>query len=113
MSDKIEVVKIKSSHPPTQGPFILLNKSDFDPAKGHELYTEGAPVPPPPAAVAPPVPLAVAQINAHPDAIALAADLGVDIASVVGTGKEGKITVEDVEFAAEKLTGGHEVEGEE
>ena len=37
----MEIIKVKSTHPESQGPFVLLYKSDFDPAK-HELY-EAAP----------------------------------------------------------------------
>ena len=33
-------IKIKSTHPPSQGDFVLLEEEDFDPAKGHELYEE-------------------------------------------------------------------------
>jgi hypothetical protein len=33
----IPTIKIKSTHPPTQGDFVEINESDFDPAK-HERY---------------------------------------------------------------------------
>jgi pyruvate dehydrogenase E2 component (dihydrolipoamide acetyltransferase) len=67
--------------------------------------TTPAPVAPPaptPARVAPParaVP-AAGRIHASPLARRLAADLGVDLAAVTGTGPEGAITREDVERAA-------------
>jgi len=65
-----------------------------------------APVPAPPTAprVAPPparaVPPAGVRIHASPLARRLAADLGVDLAAVRGTGPEGAITREDVERGA-------------
>lgn len=36
-----EVVAIKPTHP-GQGDFVHINKADFDPAKGHELYEPDA-----------------------------------------------------------------------
>jgi len=47
------VVRIKSTHPESQGAFVEVNESDFDPEK-HELYIAPAegplapPLPPPP-----------------------------------------------------------------
>jgi hypothetical protein len=35
-------VKIKSTHPESQGAYVDINESDFDPEKGHELYVEPA-----------------------------------------------------------------------
>lgn len=59
-------VRIKSSHSETQGPFVEINESDFDPAK-HERYDVPPPPPgpvvPPPAKAAPVDPLA----NLPPD----------------------------------------------
>ena len=43
----------------------------------------------------------VIETNATPAAIEKAAELGVDLSTIEGTGKEGKITVGDVEDAAE------------
>lgn len=61
MSDSCNTVKIKSTHPASQGPFVEINESDFDPAK-HEFFKEppAAPVLPPlpPAPLAPADPLA-------------------------------------------------------
>lgn len=34
----MEIIKIKSTHPPSQGEFVLIYKDDFDPEKGHVLY---------------------------------------------------------------------------
>ena len=56
--DSVPVIRIKSSHP-SQGEFVEINASDFDPAK-HERFDAPAPKakltlpPPPPPAVAPP-----------------------------------------------------------
>lgn len=36
---EIKVMKVKSTHPESQGPFVLINESDFD-AKVHEKYEE-------------------------------------------------------------------------
>lgn len=44
--------------------------------------------------------LGVAPINATTGALAAAEKLGVDLATVSGTGKDGKITKADVEAAA-------------
>jgi hypothetical protein len=33
-------IKIKSTHPESQGPFVIINESDFD-ADKHALYVEG------------------------------------------------------------------------
>jgi len=38
---KCPVVKIKSTHPETQGAFVEINETDFD-AEKHELYVEPA-----------------------------------------------------------------------
>ncbi len=38
-----EIIKIKSTHPASQGPFVLIYKDEFDPEKGHELYDENVP----------------------------------------------------------------------
>jgi len=32
------IVRIKSTHPESQGEFVEINASDFDPKMGHELY---------------------------------------------------------------------------
>lgn len=49
MSETCPTVKIKSTHPESQGPFVEINESDFD-AKKHQRYEEpkkAAPVKPP------------------------------------------------------------------
>lgn len=33
-------IKIKSTHPESQGEFVLIEEADFDPEKGHELLEE-------------------------------------------------------------------------
>lgn len=54
----------------------------------------------------PPAPAAAAAVEtkATDKAIELAADAGIDISTIVGTGRGGKVTVEDVEAAIEKLS---------
>lgn len=83
-----ETVKIKSSHP-SQGEFVEINASDFDATK-HELFgDEGSKTPK--AAGAPAALSATAQ--------KLVDDNGLDISKIVGTGKDGAITVADVKAA--------------
>lgn len=41
-------IRIKSSHPASQGPFVLIEEADFDPDK-HSLFDVPAPAPEPPA----------------------------------------------------------------
>ena len=64
---------------------------------------EAASVPPAPPAPAAPVPVAKSEgdrIKASPLAKRIAAELGVDLAGVTGTGPNGRIVKEDVEAAA-------------
>jgi pyruvate dehydrogenase E2 component (dihydrolipoamide acetyltransferase) len=70
--------------------------------------TKSAPAASPPAKTlipaaqpAPPAPAAEAPAQATPIAQKMAADLGVDLSSVTGSGAQGKITKEDVKAAAE------------
>lgn len=37
----METIKIASTHPESQGPYVLINAEDFD-AKQHKLYEEKA-----------------------------------------------------------------------
>jgi pyruvate dehydrogenase E2 component (dihydrolipoamide acetyltransferase) len=62
-----------------------------------------APVPAlaPRAAATPPTGLGMARIHISPVARKLARDLGIDLASVAGTGPGGRITLEDVQRAAQ------------
>jgi len=100
MSNEIcKTVKIMPSHK-SQGAFVEINESDFD-AQKHKLYKGGEIAPPQPVAVdAVPAPEAFAT----KEAAELAADAGIDLASVIGTGKNGKVTAKDVEKAIEDLT---------
>jgi hypothetical protein len=43
----VEVMRVVSWHPPTQGAFVEINAADFDPAR-HTLYTADAAPPFPP-----------------------------------------------------------------
>lgn len=107
----VKTVKIMPSHP-SQGAFVEINESDFD-AQKHKLYTAGEPAkepaksakiaPPPPAAVPAPAPVS-ADVKITSDAQKLADEAGLDLANVVGTGHNGKITVKDVENAIDALT---------
>jgi hypothetical protein len=36
------VIQIKSTHPETQGDFVLNEETDFDAARGHELFEPAA-----------------------------------------------------------------------
>ena len=95
-----ETVKTVKVHPwgKGQGAFVEINEKDFD-AQKHKLYGSVAPPPPAPVAV-----VDGELTHATVKAVELAAESGIDLASVVGTGKNGKITAEDVEAAIEKLT---------
>lgn len=88
----VKTVKIKSTHPETQGDFVEINETDYD-AKKHELFEEGDA----PAAKQP----KPAKINATAEAIKFAEDAGFSLEGVKGTGKKGVITVEDVQDAIE------------
>ena len=92
MSHVCKTIKIKSSHPESQGEFVEINEADFD-AKKHELYV-GNDLPPA-------APAKVATVKATPEAIQFAEEAGFDISTVKGTGKKGIITVEDVQDAIE------------
>lgn len=46
MSDDIEVIKVKPSHP-SQGEFVLINASDFDPERHVRVGDGEAPAPVP------------------------------------------------------------------
>lgn len=41
-SHDIPTVNIKSTHFESQGAFVVINATDFDPAKGHVLYEPDA-----------------------------------------------------------------------
>lgn len=106
MSHEIcKTVRIKSTDPKTQGAFVEINECDFN-DKVHTLFqpTVPAPVAPTPIRVGNENPPPPAPVNATDKALELAADAGIDITSVVGTGKNGKVTAEDVEAAIENLT---------
>lgn len=84
-----ETVKIKSSHP-SQGDFVEINVSDFDESK-HKLFgTEE--VSKTPKTVDAPVALSATAQK-------LVDDNGLDVTKIVGTGKDGSITVADVKAA--------------
>ncbi len=89
-------VRIKSSDPKSQGAFIEINETDFDPKK-HTLYKGIASDDMP----APPAPVAVVGPNATDKAVELANDAGIDLSTIKGTGRGGQITVKDVETAIE------------
>ena len=95
-----DTLKVKSSDPKNQGEYVLINVEDFD-KELHELFGDekapegdkddkGDKEP------------------AEPSKTAkkLAADNGIDLATVQGTGKDGAITVNDVKKAvADKNAG--------
>lgn len=98
-----ETVKIVSAHPASQGAYIEINKGDYD-AKIHTLYDvsgkheNNADKPE-----------TKEEANeadspfSSPAAEKLAFDFNIPAASIVGTGKNGKITKPDVEKAIESL----------
>jgi pyruvate dehydrogenase E2 component (dihydrolipoamide acetyltransferase) len=70
------------------------------PAKKAEPKPAAAAVPPAPAATASIAPGSDAGRRVNPVVRRLASELGVDLDNVVGTGRNGRITKEDVELAA-------------
>lgn len=92
MSHVLETMKIVSENPKSQGPFILINKEDFD-AKIHkefkgkakkaetEVYDEEA--------------------YASVAAVKAAEKAGLTSDQITGTGKDDKITAADVKRAVE------------
>lgn len=74
------------------GPGGRITEADVRRAHAARTAASGAPLSPPPPPAGPP--------PATPVARALARELGVDLASVTGTGPGGRITKEDVEAAA-------------
>lgn len=72
----IPVIKVKSSDPKSQGPYVVINEADFDPKvhkkyedKGedpHAVAAEPAPPPPPPSPAPTPAEDAAAQKTAKP-----------------------------------------------
>jgi pyruvate dehydrogenase E2 component (dihydrolipoamide acetyltransferase) len=68
---------------------------------GFRPIGEAAPPPPAPAPVASAAPAPGGEVNATPVARRMAAELGIDLAAITGTGRNGRISQEDVEaFAA-------------
>jgi pyruvate dehydrogenase E2 component (dihydrolipoamide acetyltransferase) len=101
---------------PVGEPIAIIGKPGED-AAGYRLYQPGdeettkvqAPLTaqPPIQATAPAQPAAAAgHAPASPLARRIAADLGVDLATVTGTGPDGRITREDVERAAVSMNKG-------
>ena len=114
--DKIETMRVESSHPESQGAFVTIDRANFDP-KIHKEYKAKAPAAPaafiPPAPVvptAPATPVAPAPYVApvvpsevtneeafsSTEAIKAAEDAGLTAVDITGTGKDGKIKIGDV-----------------
>lgn len=117
-NETCRVVKIKSVDPKSQGPFVEINESDYNP-EIHELFepTPPAPVnqtppsepvnPPAPAPIAPPAPVVenppvVDDVKITDEAKVLAAEADLDVSKIVGTGENGEITEDDVYKALEE-----------
>ena len=124
--DKIEIMRVESSHPESQGPFVTIDRANFDP-KIHKEYKAKAPAAPaafiPPAPVVPTAPAPVApaapaapapyvaptvpsevtneEAFSSTEAIKAAEDAGLTSGDITGTGKDGKIKIGDVRKAIE------------
>ena len=95
---------------PVGAPVLVLGDKDEDvPQSFVDSLTGGAPAPAPvaepapaaePAKAQPEPPKPAGRVMASPRAKKLAAELGVDLAKVAGTGPGGKITEQDVQKAA-------------
>ena len=103
----IEKVLIQPGQKVPVGTIMAIIREEGKPAHAEipevpALSPEAAPPPRVPVrAVAPPTAPGMARIHISPVAKKLAADLGVDPASVSGTGPGGRITLEDVQRAAQ------------
>lgn len=62
--------------------------------------------PAPPAASTAPLPAVSGEVRVSPATRRVAADLGVDLSQVRGTGRNGRITAEDVEASAAQMAAG-------
>lgn len=62
--------------------------------------------PAPPAASSAPLPAVSGEVRVSPATRRVAADLGVDLSQVRGTGRNGRITAEDVEASAAQMAAG-------
>lgn len=105
--ETLPVMKIVASHP-SQGEFVEINVADFDPEKHVAFDTVGKADKKPakaakvePLDIPPPAP--VVDVKITKDAEQLANDAGIDVSKIVGTGKDGKILVGDVEAAIDAL----------
>jgi pyruvate/2-oxoglutarate dehydrogenase complex dihydrolipoamide acyltransferase (E2) component len=99
----LPTVRIVSSHPASQGDFIEINERDYD-AKIHTLYNVSSVHSPASRTVE--VKAEAVETDSpfsSPAAEKLAFDFNIDPASIVGTGKNGKITKPDVEKAIESI----------
>ncbi len=93
------------------GTALAIIRQDGEPARAEVLPSAAAPpsapapakpaVPGPPAAAQPPaVTPAPGRLHISPAARKIAADLGIDPASIVGSGPGGRVTIEDVQQTA-------------
>ena len=96
-AEQCETVKIVAKDKKTQGEFVLINKEDFDP-KQHKLF--GAEK-------------AANGIKISKTAEKKANDAGLDLETVEGSGKDGAITVADVDAAVEAMNDDNEVNANE
>ena len=103
----IEKVLIQPGQKVPVGTVMAIIREEGKPARAETPEVPALPreaVPPPRVsvrAVVPPTAPGMARIHISPVAKKLAADLGVDPASVSGTGPGGRITLEDVQRAAQ------------
>ena len=87
--------KIADVHPSEVSNFARGGYVAYDGKKAPKAAAvEDLPLPPP----------VSVDVKATDKAVELAADAGIDISTIVGTGRGGKVTVEDVEAAIEKLS---------
>lgn len=100
----IEKILIQPGQKVPVGTVMAIIREEGKPARAEipEVPREAAPPPRTPVrTVPPPTAPKMARIRISPVAKKLAADLGVDPASVSGTGPGGRITLEDVQRAAQ------------
>jgi pyruvate dehydrogenase E2 component (dihydrolipoamide acetyltransferase) len=109
----IEKILIEPGEKVPVGTVMALIRQEGKPAAAEvpgipkEVVVPAAPAVPPPtplphaAQVAPPITEGAPRLHISPVARKLAADLGIDPATITGTGPGGRITLEDVQQAAQ------------
>jgi hypothetical protein len=95
----IPTVKIKSTHPASQGPFVEINETDFDPAK-HERYDAPQAVVAPPPVLDPPPPPPANPLDLLPENWREAAGRGITKLKEIAEAATGRTPADKNEAVA-------------